>query len=85
MLYSGRLLRDVDGAWCLLGFRNMDGDGFVGDIPDPVPVAWTGDRLVDRPGDPSAGRSGGVPAAGSGGIRPNHWTEGPADPLRAAG
>jgi beta-fructofuranosidase len=45
-LYTARLLRDVDGSLCLLGFRNFDQGRFVGEILDPVPVEWTGERLL---------------------------------------
>jgi beta-fructofuranosidase len=46
-LYTARLLTDVDGSLCLLGFRNFDDQGrFIGEILDPVPVRWTGERLV---------------------------------------
>jgi len=46
-LYTARLLTDVDGSLCLLGFRNFDKQGrFVGEILDPVRVEWTGERLV---------------------------------------
>jgi beta-fructofuranosidase len=38
-LYAGRLVRDRDGRWCLLGFRNRGEDGaFVGELSDPLPV-----------------------------------------------
>lgn len=48
-LYVGRLVRDRDGAWQLLAFRNVGPDGrFVGGITDPMPVGWDGDRLVVR-------------------------------------
>lgn len=48
-LYSGRLVQERDGGWALLAFRNRGPDGFVGEITDPMPVAWdeTG-RLVVR-------------------------------------
>ena len=46
-LYSGRLVRDRVGRWMLLGFVNADPAGrFAGGICDPVPVGWSGDRLV---------------------------------------
>jgi beta-fructofuranosidase len=45
-LYVGRLVRRRDGNWCLMAFRNLDEDGaFVGEITDPVAVAWREDRL----------------------------------------
>jgi beta-fructofuranosidase len=47
-LYAARLLRDVDGSWCLLGFRNLEQGHFFGEILDPVPVEWDGERLLDR-------------------------------------
>ena len=54
--YSGRLVRDPEGRWVMLAFRHVDNRGsFVGEIADPVPVAWnadrTGLRLVDAPAD----------------------------------
>ena len=46
-LYVGRLVRDRSGAWVMLAFRHLDEDGgFVGEITDPIPVAWQDDRLV---------------------------------------
>jgi beta-fructofuranosidase len=48
-LYSGRLVRTRDGQWVLLAFRNIEraADGnatFVGELTDPMPVAWNADR-----------------------------------------
>ncbi len=44
--YSGRLVRH-GGQWMLLAFRHEDAaGGFVGEIGDPVPVHWDGERLV---------------------------------------
>jgi beta-fructofuranosidase len=48
-LYSGRLVSTRDGRWCLLAFRNVDGtdDGtgtFIGELTDPMTVAWNADR-----------------------------------------
>jgi len=38
-LYSGRLVRDSDGRWVLLAFRNVDAHGaFVGELSDPMPI-----------------------------------------------
>lgn len=51
-LYSGRLLRDLDGGLCLLGFAAFEDGTSGGSILDPVPVAWTGDRLVGRTSGP---------------------------------
>jgi beta-fructofuranosidase len=52
-LYVGRLIPDRAGRWMMLAFRNIDGAGrFGGEIIDPIPVGWDGDRLVmqgDRP------------------------------------
>ena len=49
-LYVGKLVRRRDGDWCLLAFRNVTADGFVGEIADPVPVRWGADgRLVLGP------------------------------------
>lgn len=46
-LYSGRLVRRRDGSWAMLAFR-LTGEHtpFVGEITDPLPVAWDGGRLV---------------------------------------
>jgi beta-fructofuranosidase len=46
-LYSGRLVRRREGDWAMLAFR-LEGERspFVGEITDPLPVAWDGDRLV---------------------------------------
>ncbi|MET3566513.1 beta-fructofuranosidase [Leifsonia sp. 563] len=46
-LYSGRLVRLRDGSWAMLAFR-LTGEHtpFVGEITDPLPVAWDGGRLV---------------------------------------
>lgn len=45
-LYVGRLVQDRAGRWQFLAFRNDDGDGgWVGEITDPRPVAWTDGRL----------------------------------------
>ena len=54
--YSGRLVKDPTGRWVMLAFRHIDGDGsFVGEIANPVPVAWNADgtalRLVDPPAE----------------------------------
>ncbi|MEU5870823.1 glycosyl hydrolase family 32 [Glycomyces sp. NPDC047369] len=46
-LYAARL-HDVDGVPHLIGFRNIEDGGFVGEIADPVPVRWDGTRLVRR-------------------------------------
>jgi beta-fructofuranosidase len=40
-LYVGRLAQDRSGRWVMLAFRNTGADGrFVGEIIDPLPVAW---------------------------------------------
>jgi beta-fructofuranosidase len=41
-LYAGQLLRDRAGRWLLLGFRDIEDGGFVGEIVDPVPVSLDG-------------------------------------------
>lgn len=42
--YSGRAVRDRDGAWVLLAFENGTTDGdFVGVISNPIGVAWSDD------------------------------------------
>ena len=48
-LYAARLVRDPAGGWCLLGFRDWEHGVFHGEIVDPIPVAWTGRGLVERP------------------------------------
>ncbi|HEX2771139.1 MAG TPA: glycosyl hydrolase family 32 [Micromonosporaceae bacterium] len=37
-LYAGQLLRDRDGQWLLLGFRDLENGEFVGEIVDPIHV-----------------------------------------------
>lgn len=44
-LYAARLLRDVDGGWALLGFRDTEGGRFVGEITDPLPVVADAEGL----------------------------------------
>jgi sucrose-6-phosphate hydrolase SacC (GH32 family) len=49
--YVGKLVRDPDDRWVLLAFVNKDDNGdFVGELTDPMPVGWAGDRLVRQPG-----------------------------------
>jgi sucrose-6-phosphate hydrolase SacC (GH32 family) len=55
-VYSGRLIRDPSGRSVILAFRHVDSSGsFVGEITDPVPVAWDADgtalRLIEAPAD----------------------------------
>ena len=52
-LYVGKLVRRRDGEWCLLAFRNVTPDGFVGEITDPIPVRWDDGRLGARSVSPS--------------------------------
>jgi len=52
-LYSGRLIRNREGALVLLAFENATTDGdFVGSLSDPIPVEWdahsTTIRLLDN-------------------------------------
>ncbi|GAA3005883.1 family 43 glycosylhydrolase [Streptosporangium longisporum] len=49
-LYSGRLIRDRDERWQLLGFVNHGDDGsFVGEVCDPIPVTYIPGRgLVEE-------------------------------------
>jgi beta-fructofuranosidase len=52
-LYAGQLLRDRDGQWLLLGFRNLEDGEFVGEIVDPIHVRLQdgGLRVIsDEPG-----------------------------------
>jgi beta-fructofuranosidase len=44
-LYAGRLVRDGSGRWVLLGFRDTEEDGFVGEICDPIPVNLDGEQV----------------------------------------
>jgi beta-fructofuranosidase len=46
-LYVGRLVQDRGGRWQLFAFRNRTPDGqWVGEITDPMPVAWVDGRLT---------------------------------------
>jgi beta-fructofuranosidase len=49
--YAGRLVQDRHGAWSLLAFAmNLPDEPFRGEISDPMPVTWNGQRLVlDQP------------------------------------
>lgn len=48
-LYSGRLIRDRSGQWVMLAFENRTTEGtFVGELSDPMPVAWGADGLVAK-------------------------------------
>ena len=43
-LYSGRLVKEHDGAWSMLAFRNTHASGrFVGDITDPLRLQVAGE------------------------------------------
>lgn len=44
--YAGHLVRERDGTWSAMGFRDGEGDRFSGSIGDPIPVRHNGDRLV---------------------------------------
>lgn len=46
-LYAARLIDD-HGTPALLGFRDIEDDGFIGDIPDPVPVVLEDDTSAGR-------------------------------------
>jgi beta-fructofuranosidase len=46
-LYAARL-HDIDGQTHIIGFRNIEDGDFVGEIVDPIPVRWDGERLVRR-------------------------------------
>jgi beta-fructofuranosidase len=48
-LYSGRLVTTRTGEWRLLAFRNVDlpgqgGQSFIGELTDPMPIAWNVNR-----------------------------------------
>ena len=66
--YSGRLIKDASGRWVMLAFHHIDSSGsFVGEIADPVAVAWNEDgtalRLVDPPAEWLADEDDAVVAA----------------------
>ncbi|WP_026924319.1 glycosyl hydrolase family 32 [Glycomyces arizonensis] len=44
-LYAARL-HDIEGRTHLIGFRNFEDGEFVGELADPMPVRWDGERLV---------------------------------------
>lgn len=46
-LYAARL-HDVDGQTVIIGFRNIEDGEFVGELADPIPVRWDGERLVRK-------------------------------------
>jgi beta-fructofuranosidase len=49
-LYAGRLVQDAGGDWFVIGFRDIEDGGFVGEIVDPLPVARNGRGLRIVPG-----------------------------------
>lgn len=50
-LYVGRLIKDPEGEWVLLAFRNNGPSGdFVGAVTDPMPVYLTEDGLAVKQG-----------------------------------
>ena len=64
-LYSGRLIRDRNGQWMMLAFRNFDADSrFIGEICDPYPVSWVNDHrrltLTDKELSAPGKRHGGA-------------------------
>ncbi|MEF2975901.1 glycosyl hydrolase family 32 [Subtercola sp. YIM 133946] len=49
-LYVGRLVQNRRGEWHLLAFKNTAPDGeWIGEITDPMPVAWVDGRLCIPP------------------------------------
>lgn len=46
-LYAARL-HDLGGIPHIIGFRNYEEGEFIGEITDPIPVRWNGERLVRR-------------------------------------
>lgn len=46
-IYAARLVKDLDGGWALLGFRDTIDGEFIGEIADPVPFDF--DDFVERP------------------------------------
>jgi beta-fructofuranosidase len=63
-LYCGRGIRDRSGQWVMLAFHNVGGEGFVGEISDPMPLTFSAEgklKLLPRPGwapASSGGRTG---------------------------
>ena len=48
-LFAAPLVRQRDGTWAFVGFRNEEPEGILSfEILDPIPVALAGDRLVRR-------------------------------------
>ena len=39
-LYAGRVIGELAGGWSLMGFRDVDGGHFHGELTDPVPVRY---------------------------------------------
>ena len=47
-LYSGKIIQDAAGDWVFLGFLNYDSRGnFIGELSDPMPVAFTADYRIE--------------------------------------
>ena len=54
-LFAAPLVRQRDGGWAFVGFRNQEPEGiFSFDILDPIPVAWRDGALVARAPAPGA-------------------------------
>jgi beta-fructofuranosidase len=47
-LYAARLVRSRDDGWVVLGFRDLDGGVFQGEIVDPIPVGLDDGALRHR-------------------------------------
>jgi beta-fructofuranosidase len=46
-LFAAPLVRQRDGTWAYIGFRNQEPDGILSfELLDPIPVALTGGALV---------------------------------------
>ena len=45
-LYAGRLVKNAEGRWFLLAFRNIVDGEFVGEICDPVPITAIAGRGI---------------------------------------
>ena len=39
LVYAARIIQATDGAWYLIGFENIEADGFVGELCDPIRVS----------------------------------------------
>jgi beta-fructofuranosidase len=49
-LYAGKVVPDLRGAPAFVGFTNVVGGRFVGELSDPAPLDLAAVQLCDRPG-----------------------------------